>query len=185
MVKKNPSIILIFFALTLLLVPISCQQGTASKLSPEDFTADFDQGNIRNVTKVAENEFNMEIDPKEEYGEDRPQWYYFQIKQNAKGQKVTFHIQGARGFPPVYSYDQVHWKRIPDFRFSEDVLIADQKIVVIARDDFSLRRFQPKRDAEGLPHPPGHVPLDSCHGSGTVGGSGRDRVRSPLNDLVP
>jgi len=38
----------------------------------------------------------MEVDSKEEFGQDRPGWYFFKIEQHAKNQTVTFHITNAK-----------------------------------------------------------------------------------------
>lgn len=156
--KGINSVLLILLALAVIFISTSCEKLKVSKLEADDFTSDFDQGNIRNVTKIGENEFNLEIDPKEEFGEDRPQWYHFKIRQNAKDQTVTFHITNARvrtsgATPrPVYSYDQTSWKRIADISASEGVLtfthIFTEDTVWIARNfPYSYTLLQTHMDA--------------------------------------
>ena len=82
--RASDPIFLICLIIALVFTSSTCKKTEVAKLEATDFTSEFDQGNIRNVTKIAENEFSMEVDPKELYGKDNPSWYYFKINQNAK-----------------------------------------------------------------------------------------------------
>jgi hypothetical protein len=88
-----------------------------AQITPEDFVADFESGNVAFVQQVGVDSFTFQIrlDPGalEIYG-----WYYFAIVGNS-GRTVTLFLSNPDGWQnesckPLFSNDNRHWERVAD-----------------------------------------------------------------------
>jgi hypothetical protein len=88
-----------------------------AQISPEDFIADFESGNIADVQEVGVDSFTFEIRLDDNHG-DTYGWYYFAIA-NSQGRTATLFLTNPDGWQnencnPVVSPDNVHWGRVTD-----------------------------------------------------------------------
>ena len=88
-----------------------------AQISPDDFIADFESGNIANVQEVGVDSFTFEIRLDDNHG-DTYGWYYFAIANN-QGRIATLFLTNPDGWQnqncsPVVSPDNVHWGRVAD-----------------------------------------------------------------------
>jgi hypothetical protein len=99
----------------LLLVILSPVEGF-SQVRADDITADFESGNITDVTDQGPNDIYMRIRLDDGHG-DLYGWFYFKVKEHALNQTVTFHITNPEGwvnsdYKPLYSYERLAWNRV-------------------------------------------------------------------------
>ncbi|MEE8417561.1 MAG: M14-type cytosolic carboxypeptidase, partial [candidate division Zixibacteria bacterium] len=88
-----------------------------AQISPEDFIADFESGNIHNVQQVGVDSFTFEIRLDDNHG-DLHGWYYFAIAGN-QGRTATLFLTNPDGWQnsncnPVISPDNTNWGRVQD-----------------------------------------------------------------------
>ncbi len=88
-----------------------------AQISPEDFIADFESGNIANVQQVGIDSFSFEIRLDDNHG-DLYGWYYFAIAGN-RGRTATLFLTNPDGWQnsncsPVVSPDNINWGRVQD-----------------------------------------------------------------------
>jgi hypothetical protein len=86
-----------------------------AQISPEDFIADFESGNIHNVQQVGVDSFSFEIRLDDNHG-DTYGWYYFAIADN-RGRTATLFLTNPDGWQnsncnPVVSPDNINWGRV-------------------------------------------------------------------------
>lgn len=97
-----------------LFVLLICGRALA-QISPDDFIADFESGNIANVQQVGLDSFTIEIRMDDSHG-DTYGWYYFAIVNNP-GPTVTLFLTNPDGWQnatcnPLTSTDNVDWVRV-------------------------------------------------------------------------
>lgn len=121
--KSQPSRLLVQTCLLILLLPAQalCQ------VRAEDITADFESGNITDVTDQGPNNIYMRIRLDDNHG-DTYGWFYFKVKEHALNQTVNFHLTNPDGWVnsdcrPVYSYERAVWNRVSDAILSGGSLI--------------------------------------------------------------
>ena len=93
----------------------------------DDITADFESGNITDVTDQGPNDIYMRIRLDDNHG-DTYGWFYFKVKEHALNQTVTFHLTNPDGWvnsdhKPVYSHERMVWNRVSDAILSGGSLI--------------------------------------------------------------
>jgi hypothetical protein len=85
------------------------------QITPDDFIADFESGNITNVQQVGVDSFTIEIRLDDNHG-DTYGWYYFAIANN-QGHSATMFLTNPDGWQnsgcnPITSADNVNWGRV-------------------------------------------------------------------------
>ena len=88
-----------------------------AQISPDDFIADFESGNIANVQQVGVDSFTFEIRLDDQHG-DTYGWYFFAIADN-RGRTATLFLTNPDGWQnsncnPVVSPNNIHWGRVAD-----------------------------------------------------------------------
>jgi PKD repeat protein len=88
-----------------------------NQITPEDFIADFESGNIANVQQIGFDSLTFEIRLDDQHG-DTYGWYYFAIVGNS-GRTVTLFLSNPDGWQnqtcnPLFSNDNRHWERVAE-----------------------------------------------------------------------
>jgi len=89
----------------------------SAQLTPANFTAEFESGNITNVQQVGVDSFTFEIRLDDGLG-DTFGWYYFAVI-GGNGRDVTLFLTNPDGWQnagckPLYSNDNDNWERVTD-----------------------------------------------------------------------
>jgi len=103
------------FKIVLILVLLSAS--AFAQLTPGNFTADFESGNIVNVQQVGVDSFRFEIRLDDNHG-DTYGWYYFAVT-GGNGDNVTLFLTNPDGWQnssckPLFSNDNEDWYRVDD-----------------------------------------------------------------------
>jgi hypothetical protein len=103
----------------------------AAQITVDDFTADFESGNIDNVAACGVDSFTFEIRLDDNLNDLRG-WFYFAITGNA-GQTVTLFLTNRGDWQvashvPVYSVDNDNWQRVNQTWQSDDWLVFHQTL---------------------------------------------------------
>ncbi len=132
-----------------------------AQISPEDFIADFESGNIHNVQQVGVDSFSFEIRLDDNHG-DTYGWYYFAIAGN-RGRTATLFLTNPDGWQnsncnPVVSPDNINWGRVQNVWGQSGWLCFRQYLVAdtiwFAQDfPFTVSRMDAYLDSiEASPH---------------------------------
>ena len=100
------------FSIALCLPPAAIAQ-----ITPGDFSAEFESGNIANVQQIGQDSFTVEILLDDNHG-DTYGWYYFAII-DGQGRTPTIFLTNPDGWQngscnPLVSADNVSWGRVPN-----------------------------------------------------------------------
>ena len=102
----------------LLLLLAACQ--SSSNDGSLQVISDFESGSIGKVTRSSETSLELKIrndNDDDSLPSSWRNWWYFRLDQAPTDREVKLSI-GNRGwnnfYLPVYSYDQIHWERIPE-----------------------------------------------------------------------
>ncbi|MEE9553989.1 MAG: M14-type cytosolic carboxypeptidase [candidate division Zixibacteria bacterium] len=100
-----------------ILITLVLAAAAVGQITPDDFIADFESGNITNVQQVGVDSFTVQIRLDDNHG-DTYGWYYFAIANN-QGRTATIFLTNPDGWQnancaPVVSADNVNWGRAPN-----------------------------------------------------------------------
>lgn len=100
-----------------ILITLGMAAAATAQITPDDFIADFESGNITDVQQVGIDSFTVRIRLDDNHG-DTYGWYYFAIANN-QGRTATIFLTNPDGWQnsncnPVVSADNVNWGRAPN-----------------------------------------------------------------------
>lgn len=101
----------------IVLISVMLSAGAFAQLTPGNFTAEFESGNIANVQQVGVDSFTFEIRLDDNHG-DTYGWYYFAIT-GGNGHEVTLFLTNPDGWQnytckPLFSNDNEDWYRVDE-----------------------------------------------------------------------